>query len=291
MRQTPVQLCLMIVLFVGNSSALAQITDQFRSLQVDAVARDAIFDEDDVIVGDDLISDLAGLFNDILTVEASTITGFTTSLASQTSIIDASDFSMESQLITTSQEDGASSNFASSTFRVVFDLPSGGVIELSQIEIEAVLATINDNPFDDEFERSDDASVSVVLCDADFKFYEQTLVLGREDAAASFSDSFQFELPAGTYTFSVDGQINGDDGFNTVQGQPRGSDVFICIEGAIFANILGDVNCDGAVDLLDVGPFVDLIADGSFSSKADINQDGELNLLDVGPFVELLAAG
>lgn len=53
--------------------------------------------------------------------------------------------------------------------------------------------------------------------------------------------------------------------------------------------LLGDVNCDGVVDLLDVVPFVAAIADGEFLEKADINQDGELNLLDVGPFVDLLS--
>ena len=55
--------------------------------------------------------------------------------------------------------------------------------------------------------------------------------------------------------------------------------------------ILGDVNCDGSVDLLDVSPFVDLLISGEFSEKADINTDGAVDLLDVGPFVDLLAGG
>ena len=53
--------------------------------------------------------------------------------------------------------------------------------------------------------------------------------------------------------------------------------------------LLGDVNCDGNVNLLDVQPFVDLIASGGFSIKADINQDGVVNLLDIGPFVAVLS--
>ena len=52
--------------------------------------------------------------------------------------------------------------------------------------------------------------------------------------------------------------------------------------------VLGDVNCDGVVDLLDVQPFVILVTSGEFSAKADINGDGVVNLLDVQPFVELL---
>ncbi|MEM9411944.1 MAG: trypsin-like serine protease, partial [Planctomycetota bacterium] len=53
--------------------------------------------------------------------------------------------------------------------------------------------------------------------------------------------------------------------------------------------LLGDVNCDGVVDLLDVAPFVDLLSTSGFSPKADINQDGIVDLLDVGPFVDLLS--
>ena len=52
--------------------------------------------------------------------------------------------------------------------------------------------------------------------------------------------------------------------------------------------ILGDVNCDGEVNLLDVAPFVDLIIGSGFLDKADINGDGSVDLLDVGPFVDLL---
>ena len=60
---------------------------------------------------------------------------------------------------------------------------------------------------------------------------------------------------------------------------------------SLLGGLLGDVNCDGAVDLLDVGPFVDLLTAGDFSAKADINGDGAVDLLDVGPFVDLLAGG
>ena len=54
---------------------------------------------------------------------------------------------------------------------------------------------------------------------------------------------------------------------------------------------VGDVNGDGNVDLLDVGPFVDAITGGTFSCEADINEDGNVDLLDVGPFVTLLTDG
>ena len=53
--------------------------------------------------------------------------------------------------------------------------------------------------------------------------------------------------------------------------------------------ILGDVNGDGAVNLLDVQPFIVVLTTGPFNPAADINMDGQVNLLDVGPFVALLS--
>ena len=54
----------------------------------------------------------------------------------------------------------------------------------------------------------------------------------------------------------------------------------------------GDVNQDGDINLLDVGPFVDAISGGGgFVCEADIDENGSVNLLDVGPFVALLSGG
>lgn len=52
--------------------------------------------------------------------------------------------------------------------------------------------------------------------------------------------------------------------------------------------VLGDVNNDGDINLLDVQPFVKLITSGTFLSAGDINLDGVVDLLDVEPFVSLL---
>ncbi len=52
--------------------------------------------------------------------------------------------------------------------------------------------------------------------------------------------------------------------------------------------VVGDVNRDGVVNLLDVAPFVDLLSNGEFQAEADINMDGVVNLLDVDGFVQLL---
>lgn len=55
--------------------------------------------------------------------------------------------------------------------------------------------------------------------------------------------------------------------------------------------LLADVNRDGAVNLLDVVPFVELISSASFSPEGDVNQDCSVDLLDVGPFIEILSGG
>lgn len=57
-------------------------------------------------------------------------------------------------------------------------------------------------------------------------------------------------------------------------------------KGCDFA--IGDVNQDGAVNLVDVQPFVDLLVSSGFQCEADINEDGAVDLLDVDPFVTLL---
>lgn len=53
----------------------------------------------------------------------------------------------------------------------------------------------------------------------------------------------------------------------------------------------GDVNQDGEINLLDVQPFIDALANGIYIAEADCNCDGALDLLDVGPFIELLGGG
>ncbi len=53
--------------------------------------------------------------------------------------------------------------------------------------------------------------------------------------------------------------------------------------------LLGDVNLDGNVNLLDVGPFIERIASANFQAEADCNQDGRVDLLDVEPFIDILS--
>ena len=281
--------CLAVVFSAAKLDA--QITGQFREVTVAAMARDAIFDEDDVIVGDFEDSILDGLFDESLGVNASTITGCTFSQATQTSIIDSSNHSFFafSEIETRSTEDGTSSNSASSIVRIEFVLPIGGEVDLSQLEFSVQRSQINKNPEDDEFERSDDGSLSVVVEDEVMEFFNRTLVIERDDLGDDLSSDQTIQLPAGTYSLVVKACIFGDDVFNTVQGQPRGSNLSFCVAGTVSPDLLGDVNCDGAVNLLDVQPFVDMLSQGGFSAKADTNFDAKVDLLDVSGFVKLLS--
>ena len=53
--------------------------------------------------------------------------------------------------------------------------------------------------------------------------------------------------------------------------------------------MLGDVNQDGQINLLDVAPFIEVLSNNSFQVEADLNQDCSIDLLDVSLFVELLS--
>ena len=78
-----------------------------------------------------------------------------------------------------------------------------------------------------------------------------------------------------------------NDGVNTTN---PGAAIFelLSIELCPSELLLGDVNLDGEVNLLDVTPFVDLLTESEFQAEADIDQNGTVDLLDVAPFVELL---
>jgi hypothetical protein len=53
--------------------------------------------------------------------------------------------------------------------------------------------------------------------------------------------------------------------------------------------ILGDCNLDGAVDFLDISPFISVLSSGGYLEVADINADGEVGFLDISPFISLLS--
>ena len=54
--------------------------------------------------------------------------------------------------------------------------------------------------------------------------------------------------------------------------------------------LLGDANCDGEVDFLDIAPFIALLSSNGddFKAEADLNRDGEITFADIAPFIAAL---
>ncbi len=103
----------------------------------------------------------------------------------------------------------------------------------------------------------------------------------------SFLGTFFDEPVVARVQITLGGQLNAD-------GSISGADSVVMddfIFGEPIPVLVGDINGDNVVNLLDVAPFVDLIIWGAFDVAGDINQDGAVDLLDVDPFVTLLIGG
>jgi hypothetical protein len=72
---------------------------------------------------------------------------------------------------------------------------------------------------------------------------------------------------------------------------PSGGILIDAVDVVEAACLLGDMNLDSAINLLDVAPFVAAITNGEYICEADINEDLSVDLLDVAPFVMILSAG
>ncbi len=92
--------------------------------------------------------------------------------------------------------------------------------------------------------------------------------------------------PDNLYWFKLEYTVEGPIVYSTGQYGSEGEALTVNDTGDC-PNTLGDINGDGVVTLLDVGPFVDLITgDADFNCAGDFTDDGEVTLLDVAPFVD-----
>ena len=122
---------------------------------------------------------------------------------------------------------------------------------------------------------------SVVLCQSLLMVKLSPVLMARKIGTNEFGiQTIQIDNPTLFGLIDVPLTIS----WNAISGES------VLIDDISFSDgvLLGDVNGDGAVDLLDVAPFVEAITNGQFVPAADINGDGLVNLLDVAPFVELL---
>jgi len=53
--------------------------------------------------------------------------------------------------------------------------------------------------------------------------------------------------------------------------------------------LLGDVSMDGAVDFLDISPFILLLSTGEFQAEADLDENEEVDFRDISPFIAILS--
>ena len=115
---------------------------------------------------------------------------------------------------------------------------------------------------------------------------ELTSLIARSNAQFINTEHFHIDVPAtGRYAIKV--RWNGER-YDVVDNDQQTYGLAWFGEGL---TLIGDVNRDGVVNLLDVTPFVELVSDSGFQLEADVNQDGIVNLLDVQPFVLLLSGG
>lgn len=109
-----------------------------------------------------------------------------------------------------------------------------------------------------------------------------------QDGALIFTGEDNADAPFGNGNPSGIGQLRIEKGLSFNAGSS--SLLIDNISNLMSRFQLGDVNQDGVINLLDVQPFVDLLATGDFLPEADVNGDGDVNLLDVAGFVDLLAS-
>ena len=53
--------------------------------------------------------------------------------------------------------------------------------------------------------------------------------------------------------------------------------------------LLGDVNLDGAVNFLDIAPFIGLLFANEFQAEADIDENGSVDFQDIPLFAAILS--
>ena len=104
------------------------------------------------------------------------------------------------------------------------------------------------------------------------------------------------EIGVNTLSFDFLGisATSGAFGSNNVIGEP---DNGISISNVTITSIigggvvlLGDANCDGAINFDDIGPFIALLSSDDFKPEGDTNEDGEINFSDISSFISILAS-
>ena len=113
-----------------------------------------------------------------------------------------------------------------------------------------------------------------------------------QGSALLASDDGSPALAGNTFLFADNGgpvPFTTAIGIGNVTGGPRIQAIHVtAIIEPVSDCVLGDVNTDGAVDFLDISPFITALTSGGIQCEADINEDGAVNFLDISPFIAIL---
>ncbi|MEM9411530.1 MAG: hypothetical protein AAGA30_10475 [Planctomycetota bacterium] len=155
---------------------------------------------------------------------------------------------------------------ANNVFEIEFE-----VTEETQVELGGTYFGTSDNLFASDFVR------------IQFQIHNGVTFLNLFQTTMNQQLDIPFQstlVPGNLYRISVVSEAY------SIGAETHSSGATVCLRSKL---LVGDVNQDDTVDLLDIGPFVETISNGTYSVAADINCDGLVNLLDVDDFVQLLA--
>ena len=129
----------------------------------------------------------------------------------------------------------------------------------------------------------------------------------NEDKGGDASNPFDFSIrrssavgsPNGSVQINSDGTVTytpmpGFTGVDTItyqvsdsRGGSATANITVTTE-AVNNFLLGDVSLDGAVNFLDIAPFIAILQTGGYQDEADIDRNGSVDFLDIGAFINLL---
>ena len=100
--------------------------------------------------------------------------------------------------------------------------------------------------------------------------------------------SDDFSLPFGTDLIpaGADITISYTTNLEDTDANVRIQEITVSTEAV--SVLLGDANCDGVVNFLDITPFIAFLTSGQFKAQADIDGNGVINFLDITPFIAIL---
>ncbi len=96
---------------------------------------------------------------------------------------------------------------------------------------------------------------------------------------------------------SWDDSSDGPEGISAVMDGNRlhvlystGNQEILYATRTVAAPLLGDVDLNGAVEFLDVFPFIDVLTAGRYQIEADCDESGSVNFSDISPFITILGS-